>query len=258
MSDDEREECFVIMPISDPEGYEESHFEEVYKAIVRPACEAADFKPHRADEGKASDVIQLDILARIIDAPIAICDLSSRNPNVFFELGLRQAFGKPVVLIQEIGTPRVFDISPIRAYEYDPRLRWNTVEEDVAEIGERITATYTAAKDGPDINSLVRLLGRPHADRPEVSAQQAVDDRLHVLSTQVGDIARSLERLERASTEQRRVGHLRRGMVAGRDVASAADRAGASAAGLSSVIRDLESKTRAEEEKTGFSRTTLR
>jgi hypothetical protein len=114
----ENKECFIIMPISDTDGYAEGHFKHVYENIIYPSCELAGYQAIRADEVKATNLIHLDILKKLIDAPIAICDLSSRNPNVLFELGIRQSFDRPVVLIQEAGTPRIFDIAPLRYLEY--------------------------------------------------------------------------------------------------------------------------------------------
>ena len=89
MSQGENNTCFVIMPISDCEGYESGHFLRVYEDIIKPAVERSGYTPQRADETKNSNLIQLDILKKLIDAPIAICDLSTRNPNVLFELGIR-------------------------------------------------------------------------------------------------------------------------------------------------------------------------
>ena len=48
---DEKGKCFVIMPISDPDGYDKGHFESVYKDIFAPAIEKAGYTPHRVDEG---------------------------------------------------------------------------------------------------------------------------------------------------------------------------------------------------------------
>lgn len=94
---DNKGKCFVIMPISDPDGYEEGHFESVYRDIFVPAIEDAEYEPHRVDEDVSTGVIQAKILEQLINAPMAICDLSTRNPNVLFELGIRQAYDKPVV-----------------------------------------------------------------------------------------------------------------------------------------------------------------
>jgi len=89
---------------------------------------------------------------------MAICDLSSRNPNVLFELGLRQAFDKPTVLVQEVGTPRIFDIAPLRYTEYRKELRYREVLEDQKLIAEAITATKQASANGEGFNSLVNIL----------------------------------------------------------------------------------------------------
>lgn len=94
MAAEEKKTCFVIMPISDVDGYDSGHFTRVYEHLIKPACEQAGFKPERADETPRTDVIMAGILKKIIACDIAICDLSSRNANVFYELGLRHAFNK--------------------------------------------------------------------------------------------------------------------------------------------------------------------
>lgn len=151
-------ECFIIMPIADCEGYDKGHFNKVYEDILKPACAKSGFKATRADEVKQTNLIHLDILQKLIESPIAICDLSNRNPNVLFELGLRQAFDKPTVLVQEMGTPKIFDISPLRYTEYRKELRYREVLEDQDFIAEALTATKEATDKGEGINSIVSLL----------------------------------------------------------------------------------------------------
>lgn len=149
-------ECFLIMPISDPVDYKKGHFQRVRDDLFRPACEAAGFQAIRADETTETNLIQLDILRRLIEAPIAICDLSTRNPNVMFELGIRQAFDKPVVLVQEEGTQRIFDISGIRIIEYRKELLYREVLQDQKAISDALVSTATPQPGS--INSLIRLL----------------------------------------------------------------------------------------------------
>jgi hypothetical protein len=118
----------------------------------------AGYQAIRADEVKATNLIHLDILKKLIEAPIAICDLSSRNPNVLFELGIRQAFDKPVVLIQEFGTPRIFDITPLRYLEYSKEMKYHEVLKSQDELKEAILATVEAGSDQGNVNSIVRLM----------------------------------------------------------------------------------------------------
>lgn len=151
-------DCFIIMPISDADGYPAGHFKHVYDNIVAPSCEMASYNAVRADDVKATNLIHLDILKRLIEAPIAICDLSSRNPNVLFELGIRQAFDRPVVLIQEVGTPKIFDIAPLRYLEYSKEMKYHEVLKSQRELKDAIEATVAAGGEAGNVNSIVKLL----------------------------------------------------------------------------------------------------
>lgn len=154
----EEKSCFAIMPIADVDGYPQGHFKHVYDDIIAPACSISGYRAMRADEVKASNLIHLDILRKLIEAPIAICDLSTRNPNVLFELGIRQAFDRPVVLIQEKGTPRIFDIAPLRYLEYSKEMKYHEVLKTQQDLSETIKATVSADSDAGNVNSIVKLL----------------------------------------------------------------------------------------------------
>ncbi|TFB25517.1 hypothetical protein E3U32_10180 [Lelliottia nimipressuralis] len=148
--------CFVIMPIADMNGYETRHFDRVYSHIIKPACEKAGFSPIRADEVSSSNLIVLDILRRIVECDIAICDLSGRNPNVMYELGLRQAFNKKTVLIKDDKTISPFDVQAFRYCEYDISLRIDNAFNNISSIEKALKST--SAADESDVNSIVQLL----------------------------------------------------------------------------------------------------
>lgn len=145
------------MPISDNTNYPVGHFDRVYEHFIKPACELAKFKPVRADDIINTNHIALDIIKRIIESDMALCDLSSRNPNVLYELGIRQAFNKPVTLIKDSKTKRIFDIQGFRDLEYDENLRIDKVQSSIENLARTISSTYE--EDGKDINSLIKLLG---------------------------------------------------------------------------------------------------
>ena len=157
--------CFVVMPISDPEEYDKGHFARVYKHLIKPACERASVNCIRADEVKSTNYIVIDILHRILDSDIVVCDLSSRNPNVLYELGIRQAFNRPVVLIKDKKTDRIFDIQGLRTLDYDETLRVDTVQSDISAISSTVEKTLHLTPQ--DVNSLVQLLGVKQAELSE-------------------------------------------------------------------------------------------
>lgn len=164
-ADESKKRCFIIMPIADTPGYAPDHFTRVYEYIIKPACINAGFIPDRADDTKNTNTIILDILNQIVNADMAICDLSSRNPNVMYELGIRQAFNLPVVLLKDDLTSRVFDTSHLRDVPYDHTLRIDTVEEAISKLTEAIEATYERRDE--DTHSLIKMLGIHPAKIPE-------------------------------------------------------------------------------------------
>ncbi|WP_302773541.1 hypothetical protein [Clostridium paraputrificum] len=151
-------ECFVIMPIGNQPGYEEGHFKSVYNDIFKKAIEDAGFTPYRADDSQSSSVIHIDIIKKLIDAPMAICDLSSKNPNVMYELGIRQAFDKPVLLVGDTNPGEIFDIGNINTYQYRRNLIYREVLEDQESISNRIKETYNQHTEGSSYNSLISLM----------------------------------------------------------------------------------------------------
>ncbi|EOD9423302.1 hypothetical protein ACJ5M9_005040 [Vibrio campbellii] len=156
--DFEAKSCFVIMPISNQSGYESGHFSLVYEDIIKPAVEAAGMKAIRADETVNTNLIQLDILRKVIESDIAICDMSSKNPNVFYELGVRQAFDKPTVLMIDDVTPAPFDVSSLRYVEYKKDMGYRDVKLAIEKLTQTIIETYQKKDDKSEINSLIRLM----------------------------------------------------------------------------------------------------
>lgn len=203
-----QKECFIIMPIADTEGYSAGHFKHVYENIVAPSCLKAGFQAIRADDVKATNLIHLDILKKLIEAPIAICDLSSRNPNVLFELGIRQAFDRPVVLIQESGTPKIFDIAPLRYLEYSKDMRYHDVLRNQNELKDAIEATVAADVDAGNVNSIVKLLALNQPARiPELKGNKE-GLALGVLQAEMQELRKLME-----MSLHNRMGGPRRGSI---------------------------------------------
>lgn len=155
--------CFIIMPISDPETYEPGHFERVYEDIFEPACKMANLNPIRVDKISGTSLIQLDILQELLKADMAICDLSSANPNVMFELGIRQAFDKPTVLVQEEGNKPIFDIGSLKYCTYRKSLLYHEVLKDQEKLVEFLNSTKQSFQTKEKINSIVSLLALTEA-----------------------------------------------------------------------------------------------
>lgn len=105
--------CFVMMPFANPIGA-------YYTAIYEPAIQKAGLTPIRADAdifgtGKIID----QIWQGINRSKVLVAELTNRNPNVFYELGLAHALNKPVVLVCSNESDVPFDLQHIRVIYYD-------------------------------------------------------------------------------------------------------------------------------------------
>lgn len=110
---EENTSCFVVMPFALPHGG-------YYEVVYEPAIRKAGLKPVRADSdifgtGKVIDQIWDGINA----AKVLVAELTTRNPNVFYELGLAHALQKPVVLVAGNEQDVPFDIRHFRVILYD-------------------------------------------------------------------------------------------------------------------------------------------
>lgn len=135
---------FVIMPFTEkgklerPKGF----FDEVLKSLITPAANDAGFSVQTARR-EDSDIIHHTIINQLLHADLVIADLTDHNPNVLFELGIRLAKDKPVVLIKSKDTGAIFDVdSLMRVYPYDQNLWISTIAADVKALTERISGTW--------------------------------------------------------------------------------------------------------------------
>ncbi len=185
VNEENKEKCFVIMPISDQEGYLVGHFTKVYEQIIRPSVEEAGYEAYRVDENTICDTIMNKIFSAIQECPMAVCDLSGRNPNVLYELGLRQAYDKPVVLIQDDKTEKIFDVSGISTVFYNSARTY----EDVIKAREEIKKAIIATKEGK-ANTLAKVMKVNAADFSMVEASK--DDKTNVMLEGIYDKIKEL------------------------------------------------------------------
>src|SRR5687768_9945405 len=88
--------CGLVMPISGSETYPPGHWIEV-REILTQALTSAGFEVALVSDADESGVIHRRIIENLYTVPLVVCDISSRNPNVMFELGMRLAFDKATI-----------------------------------------------------------------------------------------------------------------------------------------------------------------
>lgn len=127
--------CFVIQP------FDKGRFDKRYEDTFRPAIRLAGLEPYRVDQDPASLIPIEDIEAGIRHSDACFAEITTDNPNVWFELGYAIAARKPVVMVCSDERARFpFDVqhrSIIKYQSESPR--------DFQELGANITKRLKAA-----------------------------------------------------------------------------------------------------------------
>lgn len=100
----------VMMPFS-------AELNPVYNTI-REAVNELGLTCQRADDIWNNEHIIQDVVDLIASAKVVICDLSGKNPNVFYEAGIAHSLGKNVILITQSMDDVPFDLRYIRCLPY--------------------------------------------------------------------------------------------------------------------------------------------
>ncbi len=106
--------CFVMMPFG-------QWMDAYYREIYVPAIREAGLEPIRADELFSTGSVIEQIWEQISRAKVLLADLTGKNANVFYELGLAHAANKPVVFTTGDLEDVPFDLRHLRVAVYDIR-----------------------------------------------------------------------------------------------------------------------------------------
>lgn len=177
--------CGIIMPIAAMNSeYTEEHWKDV-RFIIDTAIRKAGFEPRIVSDSKESTIIHKSIINNIYHDEIIVCDVSNKNANVMFELGMRLAFNKPVVIIKDDLTGYSFDTSNIEHIGYRKDLRHNTVEKFINDLARKIKATHEAPKKS-DYQPFLSHFGKFEVAKIEnksIEGSEALEKLLNKMST---------------------------------------------------------------------------
>jgi hypothetical protein len=175
-----KQKCFVLMPFGSP-------FDKYYEQIYVPAIQNVNLHPLRGDSLWRPSPIMNDVWRFVQESVVLVADLTGRNPNVFYELGLAHANGKPVVLVAETMEDVPFDLRGIRVIDFD---RSNPDWGVTLRMKIELSLKETLADVLGAVPSMFIRKGTPEATQPKESP----------LELQVRSLAEEITALRREST----------------------------------------------------------
>lgn len=138
------------MPISDIGEYTEQHWLDVREMIINSLGESTKYKFNIGivSDQKGSSIIHNSIVQGLYDSEIIICDISALNSNVMFELGMRLAFDRPVIIIKDNLTVAPFDINSIKYEQYSSDLHFKKVNDFSLKLLNVVEETLLQSEEG--------------------------------------------------------------------------------------------------------------
>ena len=159
---------FVIMPF-------DNEFNVVYRDLIKAPLESEGYKVNRADDVATHQNILRNVVQNILDADLIIGDLTARNPNVYYELGIAHALKKDTIQIAQDLDDVPFDLRSHNVILYS--LRYGEAEQLPRRILDVITRTkkQTYLFSNPVIESSITS-AIPSKSTPEEHRIASVDD----------------------------------------------------------------------------------
>jgi len=145
--------------------------------ILTEAIEEAGFRANIVSNADDSGIIHKRIIQNLYDNPIVVCDVSGKNPNAMFELGMRLAFDKPTIIVKDDKTNYSFDTSQIEHLPCPRDLRFSKIVEFKQKLTDKIVATFNASCNNDNYTTFLKHFGEftvAKLDKKEVSGQDFI------------------------------------------------------------------------------------
>ncbi len=93
--------CFVIMPFSETNTCSEDDWTAIFDLVITLAVKEAGYNYQCTRNDQYVGSIIKNIVENLKFSDLVIADLTDKNPNVFYELGVRHTFNTPTILISQ-------------------------------------------------------------------------------------------------------------------------------------------------------------
>lgn len=193
MSDDK--ECFFIAPIGDDGSEIRERSDTLMEYIIEEAVSDFDYSVKRADKMDQPGSITSQIIQMTVESDLVIADLTGHNPNVFYELAVRHATGKPCIQLIKSTESIPFDISDLRTIQYGLGV------EEADQAKQQIRSQLESLEDGD--TEFDNPISRSAEMRSLRESENPEDKNLAEVLQTMSRLDRKIEKLENELVDPR-------------------------------------------------------
>lgn len=191
-----KKQCFVVGPIGGEESDDRVHADWLLEEIILPVFEThfTSFEVTRADKMSAPGRIDAQVITSLLEADLVIADLTTLNPNAFYEIGIRHTIQKPIVHMHLEGQTIPFDIASFRSLRF--QRKW---PRDLKKAREGLKQAVDAAID-PD-----HIIDNPVTfSRGKIEISQSAAPTEKIFLQELETVSSRLDRIEQTFADDAR------------------------------------------------------
>jgi hypothetical protein len=183
---DGKKDCFVVGPIGAPDSAVRVHADWLLEEIIGPVMSGyPEFTVHRADKLSQPGLIDTQVITFLLNADLVIADITTLNPNAFYEIGIRHMAQKPIIHMHKAGEKIPFDISAYRSIEFSLE-RLGDLRDARSRLEAAVKAVLTPGFSGD--NPVTHARGVVHLQEQASDAQRVMLDEIEGIKDRLSKI----------------------------------------------------------------------
>ncbi|TIQ18741.1 MAG: hypothetical protein E5X51_24440 [Mesorhizobium sp.] len=179
--------CFIVGPIGADDSDDRIHADWLLEGIIAPVFEEhfEEFRVERADKISDPGRIDAQVITALLNADLVIADLTTLNPNAFYEIGIRHTIQKPIIHMRLENQPIPFDVASFRTISFSRKR-----PRDLEVARELLRSAVSAAiADGHVVDNPVTFSrGKVEFEKTATPPEKIIQDQLSAIVRRLGAI----------------------------------------------------------------------
>lgn len=191
-------ECFFISPIGDRGSDTRERSDNVLEYIIEEVLTDYEYSVTRADQMDQPGSITNQVIEKTVESELVIADLTGHNPNVFYELAVRHATGKPYIQLIDVSESIPFDIADLRTVQYGLEV------DEAQQARDELRAQLDTMEDGDTefdnpISKSAEMRSLRKSDNP-------TDQNIAEIMNAISELSYKMNNIEEQVNQDRRSG----------------------------------------------------
>jgi exonuclease VII small subunit len=189
----EQKTCFVVSPIGGEGSDIRERSDTIFEEVIEPTVSDFNYECKRSDQIDEPGIITNQIIEYIVESELVIADLTSKNPNVFYELAVRHAHQKPVIQLIHADEDIPFDVATQRTIDIDLNdyTTTNSAKQEIERQVQEIESEGFQVENPVSVAGYIRNLRE--SGEPEKEQLAELTEVINEINTRIRSVEKSID-----------------------------------------------------------------